>query len=681
VHSAGLRGRSGPAHRPRGASSLAAAVAAAAAAAATAASTITASASPRRFSPPQQPTSRSEPEAGVESDAEPDTALGIDSGTGPDTVSDTTSPTSAIDHALRPASVDVETEFRAVERALRDLDATAAADVAVSELTVATGVAIRKVESASSDSTAVSQGLVGDKSSSVDGGDLMCAADNLQNSLRPAQALPQGWRVVLQHLAEAGLRGEALSKLFQRGGLLSILSLEPDRVRAVFHLLKCDLCFSNAKLFHVITLHPELLANENRIHLGIEVLRALHMSNREIQGASYRWPGILTVDFDMAHSVINCLCAPSVGFTTKSLRSIVRRAPWILVYDIERDIMPALSWLQDSFLMSYSSVSIESVVRASPQILGTCPESMSSVVDFLRSDLLAEDDVIVSVVRQFPAILTSSVGDVLQPTARYLSHELGLSAMDLSRIVRAFPAILCLDIATEIEPNVHFFREHGIVNIGRIVSRLPPVLSYDIKTNLAPKMEYLMNGLGLSAYDVLLFPGYFSYSLTECIEPRTRFLQKLGVPLIEFGLNMALSTTDDVFCERIAMSDVKSYIAFRQALAERRSRLQSQDCSQAEESKLLREECCMNSPSPTTDLSASADPVVATGRANSALHVMSDTKILGDLDADASATILPRTLRPLTPPQPRRRKRKQQTTDSPVSWRNGHGASSSSAGS
>ena len=38
-------------------------------------------------------------------------------------------------------------------------------------------------------------------------------------------------------------------------------------------------------------------------------------------------------------------------------------------------------------------------------------------------------------------------------------------------------------------------------------------------------MEYLVEKMGLSVYDVLTFPAFFSYPLDTIIEPRTEFLK------------------------------------------------------------------------------------------------------------------------------------------------------------
>jgi mTERF len=385
--------------------------------------------------------------------------------------------------------------------------------------------------------------------------------------------LPARWRETLDVLAGCGLRGEDLERVVARGGLVDVLALVPEKAARVIAVLREDVRLEGPKLWRFVAQRPALLSDPERVKRGIMLLKHIHLDERDIGRVASKWPGLLSLDADRASAVVEYLCRPEIGFTRRSLRSLIRRAPWILVYDVETDIAPAVSWLSRSFIVASPTVSLEAIIRASPHVLGMSPDGMSEVVSFLGACLIFDLDHITSIVRQYPPVLTSSVDRVLHPAVSFLTTDLALSAADLARIVRAFPAILTLDVESEMRPNVEFFRAHGISNVGRIVSRLPPVLSYDIETNLAPKMHYLTHGLGLSAYDMLRFPGYFSYSLTKTIEPRTRFLQKLGVPVTQSGLNMALAPTDDVFCDRVAVAPVEHYHAFRRNLDRKRAEM------------------------------------------------------------------------------------------------------------
>jgi mTERF len=58
--------------------------------------------------------------------------------------------------------------------------------------------------------------------------------------------------------------------------------------------------------------------------------------------------------------------------------------------------------------------------------------------------------------------------------------------------------------------------------------------------------------MGLSVYDVLTFPAYFSYPLEALIEPRTEFLKLRRRPIAVVGLNTALTSGDADFAKKVA---------------------------------------------------------------------------------------------------------------------------------
>jgi len=153
----------------------------------------------------------------------------------------------------------------------------------------------------------------------------------------------------------------------------------------------------------------------------------------------------------------------------------------------------------------------------------------------------------------------------------FLRVELGIPLCDVSKIVQAFPTTLVLDVDAEMRVNVEYFRGKGIENICRIVKRLPPILSYDLAGNIIPKMNYLENTLGLSPYDLLSFPAYFSYNLKHRIQPRTLFLLANGKSVAEIGLNLAITCTDRQFCERIAKLPLDDYNEFVLWLQQKRN--------------------------------------------------------------------------------------------------------------
>lgn len=384
-----------------------------------------------------------------------------------------------------------------------------------------------------------------------------CAADLSYAALRGGALAPPGWESALSALDAAGIRDAALDSVVDRLGLSRVLSLDGARAARVASFLEDSLRLGPGRLRRLLLRRPALLETEDAVRDAVAFLRNAGMTRRDIQGVALRWPGLLTVDVDNARGVIDCLCEPGTGFVAGSMRRFMRRAPFVLLYDVEADIRPAVRWLRRQGLEPAQ------VARGCPHVLGTSVARLDAAVDFLGRDVGVEGDAALrGIITGFPSVLTASVESVMLPALRFLRVELGFERETVTRIVHAFPATLILDVDSEMQQNVEYFRARGVENVGRIVQRLPPILSYDIEADIDPKMRYLEQALGLSPFDVLMFPAYFSYSLRDRIEPRTRFLQSKGMSVAETGLNMALTLTDDQFCYRVARVPLKEYEDF-----------------------------------------------------------------------------------------------------------------------
>lgn len=392
--------------------------------------------------------------------------------------------------------------------------------------------------------------------------DAECAADLAYAALRDAPEAPPTWRAALEELAKMGLVGDALDRVVDRLGLTRVLALDPAAARRVYILLTDELELPSGRLRRLLIRRPALLEAESAVRAAIAFLYTTGLTSRDIENLAGRWPGLLTLDVKAAHNVLAALRDPANTVMGGSVRRFIRRAPFILLYDVESDIRPTLSWLHAHCLDA------ETVVRACPHILGTRIQALNSVRSFLENDIgLSIQHEFVSVVHSFPPILAAEIEHTLRPALRFLRVDLGIPREDVARIVHAFPATLVLDVDEEMRVNIEYFRGKGVENVCRIVKRLPPVLSYDLQKDIIPKMQYLENRLGLSPYDVLSFPAYFSYSLRERIEPRTLFLQAIGLSLTEVGLNMTLSLSDEQFCSRVALKQLAEYQHFCKSLA------------------------------------------------------------------------------------------------------------------
>ena len=377
------------------------------------------------------------------------------------------------------------------------------------------------------------------------------------------------WSMLMDTLASHDINGSVLSGIAERLGVPELLRLDPAHVVSVLHYLSTYVQLADAERNRVIIRRPDILKSPEPLRNAVEALETSGMRLKDIKTVVQRWPGLLLLDARKIIRVTAFLQTPAVGFSLPNLRSLLRRAPWVLVYDIESEMTPAISYLK-GVLDLPNKAPVDQFIRARPLLLGTSPDAMQKVTNFMSDVVGLTPTMLSAALRSFPPLLTCSIDATLAPAASFLSKDLSLEPDELKKLVRAFPTILTLDVEGDMRQVVNYFRRKGIINVGRIVKRLPPILGYDLDTNIIPKMEYIEQELGLSSYDILTFPGYFSYSFEKCIKPRTKFLQAKGRSVTESGLNMALGLKDEDFCERIAKVPVSQYYAFKAAFLLRR---------------------------------------------------------------------------------------------------------------
>lgn len=415
--------------------------------------------------------------------------------------------------------------------------------------------------------------------------DASCAAD-LAYATFSKIPLPPNWEHLLNVLSSHGITGKTLSRLASRLGIHSLISLDPNAITPIIEYITETLSVTEAQRNRIVSQRPDLLSIQmSTLTSSTDALLA-YLSPCDLKQVTLRWPGVLVLPSKSIARVTAFLSSRTCLLTRDNIRCLLRRAPWVLVYDIDHDMAPVISWLQDEIL-PYSPDKLSKYLLASPQLLGSTRTQMSDVMHFLRDQISLNDPSSATVVRQFPPLLTCSVTDVLLPAADFLLNDVCLDKWELRKVVHGFPAVLTLDVEKDMKVVVEFFRARGISNVARLVSRLPPILGYDLETDIIPKTEYVEQALGLSLFDVLRFPAYFSYDLRNKIEPRTTFLQFIGVRIAEIGLNSALSWSDQVFCMRVGAS-LDSYDEFKKKGAYRRGRatLNRDYCSDAKGSAL-----------------------------------------------------------------------------------------------
>lgn len=370
----------------------------------------------------------------------------------------------------------------------------------------------------------------------------------------------QTWPVVLQALAAAAIVGFPLSRLINRLGFDSFFTLSPENTYAVLHHLRHCLNMTFAQRRRVVTNSPNILTfDAGAMFDTIRALRETGLTSTHIRSIVLRWPGVLQLSPLRIRRVANYFTRPPIFLSPSLLVSLLRRAPWVLIYDVDNDLAPIINWLSDNIPHS----SLDKIVTSNPRVFSAKREELSKVRNFLQSTVGLSSQNTATVIASYPPLLTLSINSVLVPAVHTLLNEVPLAPKELVSCVRAFPAILSLDPESTVRPVVNFFRKYGVVNVARIVIRLPPVLGYDVETNLAPKMDFLLNELGLGIFQVLKFPGLFSHPLEGCIKPRTRFVIFQGKSISKVGLSQIVSLSDTEFSERLIGVPVSKYYAFR----------------------------------------------------------------------------------------------------------------------
>lgn len=376
-------------------------------------------------------------------------------------------------------------------------------------------------------------------------------------SLPPHSA--QTWHLVLHALAAAAIVGFPLSRLIQRLGFDAFFALSPDNTRAILYHLRHNLNMTLAQRRRIVTNNPHVLTFDATAMLDtIQSLRETGLESIHIRAIVLRWPGALQLSPLHIRRVANYFTRPPVSLSPSMIVPLLRRAPWLLVYDVDKNLAPIVDWLSDNIPPS----SLDKTVASNPRVFSAKRDELSKVRDFLHTVVGLSSRKTAIVIASYPPLLTLPVDSVLAPAVHTLLNEVPLAPNELVNCVRAFPAILSLDPETTVQPVVNFFRRRGVVNVARIVIRLPPVLGYDVDTNLAPKMDYLLCDLGLDIFHVLKFPAIFSHPLENCIKPRTRFVIFQGKSISKVGLSQIVSLSDTEFSERLIGVPVSVYYAF-----------------------------------------------------------------------------------------------------------------------
>ncbi|KAG5187906.1 mTERF-domain-containing protein [Tribonema minus] len=348
----------------------------------------------------------------------------------------------------------------------------------------------------------------------------------------------------------------------------------------VMELMRQELGFRPTDARRVLRRAPQVLLPRQDGSTPVDTiaaLQALGLKPKMVSMEVIRWPRLLTYSPASLMELATWLGSAEVGMRAASDDSsavslnVLRQAPWLAEHDLETQLRPVARYLQESLGIR----DMQRVLRAYPQILCcSITKDLEPRVWFLTEEVGINEEDVPRVVQTFPLLFAVPV-ERMRGVYGLLASELLITRPDITKIVRAFPSLLGLEPEKHVRAVVAYMRSLGIQNIGRFVSRLPPVLGYDVSNNLMPKMDYLVAMMGLSVYDVLTFPAYFSYPLESIIEPRTEFLKLRRRPIAVVGLNMALTSGDADFAKKIAKVRPELYASFKAAYMKHRAEVQA----------------------------------------------------------------------------------------------------------
>lgn len=378
----------------------------------------------------------------------------------------------------------------------------------------------------------------------------------------PDTTIPSTWMDILLLLKDHGITGETLSLMAARMGILSLLKVSPDRVASLLKFLATEMSLSDSQKRRILSNRPDLLRSDTSlIKASLEALKEAGLGRKDLHRVVMVWPRLLLMHPTSVKRVIRFLQQPPLGIPRQMLRPLLRRAPWVLRFDVDSQMAPAAYWLDEYLFPFLKMADCNRFILSTPMVLSRSRRSLNDVMLFFKSNTCLTHAQQVSVVRQYPPILTSSVDEVLQPAVNYFVNYLHFSTSEVSKLIHAFPRVTTLSVERDIVPVVNFLVSRRIRNVSRIIKCFPPILTNDLKTDTIPKMNYLEHELRLTVHDVLNFPGYFSYDLEARIIPRTKFAQESGASIFKIGLSPIISTSDKAFCKLVHMTE-ESYKLF-----------------------------------------------------------------------------------------------------------------------
>nr|XP_024403083.1 transcription termination factor MTERF4, chloroplastic-like [Physcomitrium patens] len=293
----------------------------------------------------------------------------------------------------------------------------------------------------------------------------------------------------------------------------------------------------------IVLFPPVLLCDPHRdLQARLRTLKKIGVRARDLGRLIVRYPWLLS---ETAQNNVDELVEflISVKVPKGDIDRSITACPQLLGCSTIRTLQPMVERMNK---LGVKSKRLGYVIAASPQLLVRTPDEFNEVMNFLLK-IGVEEKHLGGMLKRHPGVFASDVKSVLEPKVQFL-RQLGMKEELLFRVLRFFPEMLTMRIDS-LRSRVKYLQDEGFHNevICCMICRFPPLLSYNPESVLKPKLEFLVNSMGRSIYEVVEYPRYFSYSLEVKIKPRARVIK---LRQVKCSLREMLHLNDDQFASK-----------------------------------------------------------------------------------------------------------------------------------
>eukprot|EP00276_Gloeochaete_wittrockiana_P006004 CAMPEP_0184648316 /NCGR_PEP_ID=MMETSP0308-20130426/5405_1 /TAXON_ID=38269 /ORGANISM="Gloeochaete witrockiana, Strain SAG 46.84" /LENGTH=444 /DNA_ID=CAMNT_0027080045 /DNA_START=247 /DNA_END=1582 /DNA_ORIENTATION=+ len=211
----------------------------------------------------------------------------------------------------------------------------------------------------------------------------------------------------------------------------------------------------------------------------------------------------------------------SVGFNAQQLEELVEKKAWILKRDLNKKLIPVVTFLKKQLMMSAEEVT---------QVLTTCPQFFGFGVENLTMKM------------------------------KWL-HSIGLTPEDIKDMIIKVPFTFTLDQPTALKPKVVFMIEQGVTDedLVKVLKLVPRFFTMSLENEIAPKWDFIVKTMKRSVAEILEDPVPFFYSsYYRRVLPRFRYLQDKGLD-DAFTISQILRPAEAKFLKDIAKGSGSEY--------------------------------------------------------------------------------------------------------------------------